>query len=87
MSVEVLEFHAAWCGPCKQQRPIVDDLDEEYGDVTFSYVDIEEDTDIAREYDVQTVPTLVILHDEIEQARLTGFQQRETIEAQLTALV
>ncbi|ELY97949.1 thioredoxin family protein [Natrialba asiatica] len=87
MSVEVIGFRAEWCGPCKQLRPILDELDEEYEDVEFSHVDIAEETETVNEYSVQSVPTLVILNDGEIQTQMTGFQQKETIEEQLTALV
>lgn len=87
MTVEVLGFRSERCGPCKQLRPILGELDEEYEDVEFSHVDVEEETDTMNEYSVRAVPTLVVLHDGEVQAQMTGFQQKETIEEQLTALV
>lgn len=86
MAVEVLDFHAEWCGPCTQQEPVLDDLDADYDDVTFTSIDIEENVDTAKAYNVNTVPTLVILDDDEIHTTLTGYQPREAIEEHLSAL-
>ncbi len=87
MDVEVLGFRAEWCGPCKQLRPILDNLDEEYEEVEFSHIDIEEQTELVNKYSVQAVPTIVVIGNDEVQAQMTGFQPKETIEEQLTPLV
>lgn len=83
MSVELIDFQAEWCGPCKQQEPILEELEEEYEDVDFSYVDVEEDTERANKHKVRSVPTIIIMVDDEPEERFSGLQQKEDLEAAL----
>lgn len=87
MTVEVLDFHAEWCGPCKQQDPILEELEEEYDEVEFTYIDIEENADAANKYGIQSIPTLVIRNDDTVEVQLTGLQQKDTIAGHLDELL
>lgn len=51
---------AAWCGTCGQYRPMFDELARAHPDVRFEWVDIEDDSDLAGDLDVETFPTLLI---------------------------
>ena len=58
----VLDFHAKWCGPCKALSPILDELDKEYDDKINIYkMDIEDEMEIAQQFNVMSVPTLVFI--------------------------
>lgn len=62
MSLEVIDFTAAWCGPCRMQKPIMEELEKKYdGKVKFSIVDVDENQALAREYSVHAIPTIIIL--------------------------
>ncbi|GAB3039391.1 thioredoxin [Natronobiforma cellulositropha] len=87
MGVEVLTFHAEWCGPCTQQEPVVAELEGEYEEVAFTSLDVEDHVETAKAYDVNTVPTLVILADDEVEATLTGYQPRAQIEDHLRQLL
>ena len=78
--VEILDFSAEWCGPCEQQKSILKELEDDYGDVEFSYIDIEDEMETANKYGVQAVPTLVVLDDEGGvHAQMVGLQQKDTL--------
>lgn len=81
MTVTLKDFHAEWCGPCKTQDPILEELEEDWGDrVTFEKIDVDENQDIANEYQVRSIPTIVIENDDGVVERFVGVTQREQLE-------
>jgi thioredoxin 1 len=83
MTVQVLDFYADWCGPCKKQDPILEELEADYGDVEFRKIDVDDEQDVANQYQVRSLPTVVVETDEGVVDRFVGFTQREDIEAAL----
>ncbi|MGM0590373.1 MAG: thioredoxin domain-containing protein [Halobacteriota archaeon] len=83
MTVRLKDFYADWCGPCKTQDPILEELEAEYGEVEFEKVDVDEEQDVANEYQVRSLPTLVVENDEGIVDRFVGVTQREDIESAL----
>lgn len=59
----LIDFYADWCGPCKMQAPIVEQLSEEMPDVKFYKVNIDNDLEIAREYAIMSIPTIMVIKD------------------------
>ena len=57
-----VDFFATWCGPCKMLTPVIEEMDEkgEFGDIKILKVDVDECGDIARDYRIQAVPTLML---------------------------
>ena len=81
MTVTLKDFYADWCGPCKTQDPILEDLEEEWGDrVTFEKVDVDENQDVANEYQVRSIPTIVVEDDDGVVERFVGVTQAEDLE-------
>ena len=74
--VEVKQFSASWCGPCKMLSPIMKEVKNEITESTFQYVDVDENGDLASKYGVRGVPTVVIEKDGVEVKRLVGMQQK-----------
>jgi thioredoxin 1 len=83
MSVTLKDFYADWCGPCKTQDPILEDIEAEYSDVEFEKIDVDENQDIANEYEVRSLPTIVVENDEGIVDRFIGVTQAPDIEAAL----
>ena len=81
MTVTLKDFYADWCGPCKTQDPILEDLSEEWTDVEFEKVNVDEQQDVANEYQVRSLPTLIIEDDEGVVERFVGVTQAEDIES------
>ena len=87
MTVRILDFYADWCGPCKKQDPILEELEAEYGDVEVAKIDVDEEQDVANQYQVRSLPTIVIEREGEIVDRFVGFTQREDIEAALQGAV
>lgn len=85
MSVTLKDFYADWCGPCKTQDPILDELAEEWDSVEFEKVDVDEEQDVANEYQVRSLPTLIIENEDGVVERFVGVTQAEDIEAAFEA--
>jgi len=85
MTVRLKDFYADWCGPCKTQDPILEELEADYEDVEFEKVDVDQEQDIANQYQVRSLPTLVIENDDGVVDRFVGVTQREDIEEVLQA--
>jgi len=83
MTVTLKDFYADWCGPCKTQDPILEELLEDYPDVEFERIDVDEAQDVANEYQVRSIPTVVVENDEGIVDRFVGVTQAEDIEAAL----
>ena len=81
MTVTLLDFYADWCGPCKTQDPILDELAEDYDEVDFQKVNVDEEQETANEYQVRSLPTVIVENDDGVVDRFVGVTQREDIEA------
>ena len=81
MTVKLLDFYADWCGPCKTQDPIVEELEEDFDDrAEFEKVDVDEHQDVANEYQVRSIPTIVVENDDGVVERFVGVTQRDQLE-------
>jgi thioredoxin 1 len=80
MTVTLKDFYADWCGPCKTQDPILEELETEWEEVSFEKVNVDEEQDVANEYQVRSLPTLIIENDDGIVERFVGVTQADDIE-------
>ena len=78
--VVLVDFYATWCGPCKMLAPILEDVNKEVSDnVLITKLDIDNALDVAKEYGVMSVPTMIIFKNGKEIERLVGLRQKTQI--------
>ena len=79
----LLDFYADWCGPCRMVSPIVDEIAEERDDVVVAKVNVDEENDLASEFGVFSIPTLVVLKNGKVANQATGARPKDAILALL----
>ena len=77
--LSLIDFYADWCGPCRMVMPIVEDIASEREDLLVVKVNVDDNQDLAREFGVFSIPTLVVMKDGKEIARSTGAKSKEKI--------
>lgn len=76
----LVDFFADWCGPCKMMAPIVEELATELdGKVKVEKINVDENSDIAVEYNVMSIPTLIVFKNGKEEKRLVGVRDKEEL--------
>ena len=84
--VEVIDFYADWCGPCKAMAPAVNSLIQEFEGnetVEIKKINVDEDPTTTQKYEIRGIPTLVFLKDGEVAHRVSGVQSKEKISAMI----
>ena len=79
----LLDFWAAWCGPCRMIAPVLEEVAKERPDVTVCKVDVDEERELALEYGVSSIPTLLVFRDGKVVNQSIGAMPKERILAML----
>lgn len=72
----VVDFFATWCGPCKMLSPVMDEISNELSDINFYKVDVDKNEDIAREYGIMSIPTIIIFENGKVVNTLVGLRSK-----------
>ena len=79
----VVDFWAAWCGPCRMIGPLIEQLARERRDVRFAKLNVDENPATAASFGVQGIPLLIFFRDGVERGRLVGAVPKGQIDAAL----
>ncbi len=76
----LVDFYATWCGPCKMQSPIIENVKNQVGDAAnVVKIDIDKNEAVARRYNVQSIPTLILFKNGEPVWRAVGLQQADVL--------
>ena len=76
----LVDCFATWCGPCRMLAPIVEEIANENKEWTFYKLDVDQNENIAREYMIMSIPTLMLFEDGELKNKLVGFKTKEELE-------
>lgn len=76
----LVDFWAAWCGPCRRVSPILDELADELADVTIGKLNVDENPDVAFQFQVQSIPTFILFQNGEVKDRMMGAMSKKVFE-------
>ena len=83
----VVDFWAEWCGPCKMIAPVLEEIASEQSGISIAKLNIDENPDTARRFDVLSIPTLIVFKDGQPQKRLVGAKGKAQLLQELSEFI
>lgn len=77
----VVDFYADWCGPCKMLAPVLEDMEDAFDDFLFYKINIDENEELAAQYQVMTIPNVILFQNGEAAARSVGLKSPEELKA------
>ena len=77
----LVDFWASWCGPCKMLAPVIEQIAEEYeGKVKVGKVNVDEETELARQFQISSIPSLLVFKNGKVVKSAVGYMPKESVE-------
>lgn len=84
----LVDFSAAWCGPCKMMNPIIEELSNEYeGKIVIGKMDVDSNVETPSKYGIRSIPALLFFKNGEVVDRLVGAQKKDILVAKLESLL
>ena len=84
----LVDFWATWCPPCRMMAPVLESAEQQLGDkINFVKVDVDEQQLLATEFDIRSIPTLVVFKDGKPVKRMSGYRPLDTFVEELKSAV
>jgi thioredoxin 1 len=84
--VTLVDFYADWCGPCRMIAPIVEELSNEFhGKATIAKLDIEKAQTTTAQFEVTSIPTIILFKDGKEIKRIVGLRDKDSLKSLISA--
>ena len=77
--VTLTDFWATWCGPCRMQSPVVEELSEEMSDVKFTKMDVDQNPETASSFGIMSIPTLMVKKDGQVVDTIVGYHDKNQL--------
>lgn len=75
----LIDFWAVWCGPCKMIAPIVEEIAAERSDIVVGKIDVDQEMELAMQFGITSIPTLVLMKDGKPAATMVGYRPKADI--------
>jgi thioredoxin 1 len=79
----LVDFWAPWCGPCRVVHPVLEEIDAEREDLTILSLNVDENQQTAAEYEVLSIPTMILFKDGAIAKKVVGAMPKRRLEAEL----
>jgi thioredoxin 1 len=79
----LVDFWAPWCGPCRVVHPVLEEIDAERDDLTILSLNVDENQQTAAEYEVLSIPTMILFKDGAMAKKVVGAMPKRRLEAEL----
>ena len=76
----LLDFWATWCGPCQMIAPAIEEIAQENEHITVGKIDVDEERELAIQFGISSIPTLVLMENGQKTAQLLGYRPKADIE-------